>query len=961
MRSTLRFKSYIAYPYFLLVIVFCSLLHCINIQAQTLGGSRATGAVLPKEYQYLGLEEGLYSDFFLVEIAGSTKHQLRELGMVFCRRLGANSYIVRMPRLVNSKIKPITGIKVYGQVSSLWKIPKHLIELPANKVQTFLLATSNPQALHKLLTQEQGVSLTPLSGHQSVKVSCSLSQIKALLNNPLIEAVTQESLNPQVESRVIDMNLNPNTVNALKSHYPDLQGQGMLISIQEPRYDITDIDLLGKNIPSGLESSLTNSHSTDMATVIAGRGNSSYKGAGVAPMANISSSDFADVLPDPASDYQRLGIAIQNHSYGTEMESFYGVLAQAYDQSAIDNPSLLHVFSAGNQGLESPTDGIYQGVEGYANLTGNFKMSKNSLVVSAVDTIGNTIGFPSKGPAYDGRVKPEIVAYSSVGSSNAAALVSGTVGLLQQAYQEGFGMPAPAALIKALIINSARDAGEEGLDFRTGYGSLDALRTVRAIKNAQFIEGSVNSNETQSFSLNVPENARNLKITLVWADAPAAVNSAVALMNDLDLSVLTPTASLIEPWVLNASAEALGAAAVRGKDRLNNVEQVSLVQPEAGVYTLQVEGFDMIDASQSFYIAYHYDLASQFEFTFPTATDYMPFNGETTGYIRWNETLDAVKGSLEYRFLGEEEWRTITNDAFLSEGHFRWQAPDTTAKAQIRMKIGEEEYLSETFKIARPTRVSVGFNCGDSLLFRWPTQENSTDYQLYALQGDVMVPVALSQDTSIIVKPAVLNAQFFAIAPRGSNGDSWARTETINYELQENVCYISSFFAENAESEGVRLTLRLSDEYQVNSVIFERVGSNALLLGEVYSNNRQASFLDSNPQEGLNEYRAIVVLDDGTRIVSEVQEVFMLVESQYSIFPNPLPLGEPLRVFSKTLESQATVIRIYDNMGRLVWESDIISNRDFLDIPFHIPGLYIYQLEKDGEIVMRKKLLVNWY
>src|SRR5690606_36356033 len=115
----------------------------------------------------------------------------------------------------------------------------------------------------------------------------------------------------------------------------------------------------------------------------------------------VSSSDFANLMPDPDDYFDEVNAWTQNHSYGTVVENQYGVMAEAYDENAVRLPLLLHVFSAGNSGTETPTNGPYAGIAGVANLTGNFKMAKNLLTVGAVDTLGNPQSFSSRGPAFD--------------------------------------------------------------------------------------------------------------------------------------------------------------------------------------------------------------------------------------------------------------------------------------------------------------------------------------------------------------------------------------------------------------------------------------------------------------------------------------------------------------------------------------------------------------------------------
>src|SRR4030095_10435784 len=125
--------------------------------------------------------------------------------------------------------------------------------------------------------------------------------------------------------------------------------------------------------------------------------------------------------------YQQYNVSVQNHSYGTGIENFYAADAMAYDASVITRSTLTHVFSAGNSGGSASASGIYTGITGFANLTGSFKMAKDIITVGHTDSFGIVLPLSSRGPAYDGRLKPELVAFGEDGSSGAAAIVSGIV------------------------------------------------------------------------------------------------------------------------------------------------------------------------------------------------------------------------------------------------------------------------------------------------------------------------------------------------------------------------------------------------------------------------------------------------------------------------------------------------------------------------------------------------------
>jgi hypothetical protein len=141
----------------------------------------------------------------------------------------------------------------------------------------------------------------------------------------------------------------------------------------------------------------------------------------VARAARITSHSYASLLPEPDANLARQQVSVQNHSYGTAIENYYGLEAQGYDRQSRALPALLHVFSAATRACWPAPKGR-TAAAAVANLTGQFKMSKNSVSVGATDALGQVAPQSSRGPAHDGRVKPELVAFGDAGSSDAAAL-----------------------------------------------------------------------------------------------------------------------------------------------------------------------------------------------------------------------------------------------------------------------------------------------------------------------------------------------------------------------------------------------------------------------------------------------------------------------------------------------------------------------------------------------------------
>ena len=204
-------------------------------------------------------------------------------------------------------------------------------------------------------------------------IEADAAHYQQLLTLPELTFIDQVTDARYPESFLADPDIHVNRINQLHNEFPDLNGSGQTVSVKEEAYDPMDIDLRGRHRSHASEATTVSAHATDMATLIAGGGNTDPTSRGVVRETRLASSSFEVLLPD--TNYEALGIRVQNHSYGSRIESFYGAEAQAYDQSTQDQPSLLHVFSVGNSGLQTDSLGPYRAVPGFANLTGNYKLA----------------------------------------------------------------------------------------------------------------------------------------------------------------------------------------------------------------------------------------------------------------------------------------------------------------------------------------------------------------------------------------------------------------------------------------------------------------------------------------------------------------------------------------------------------------------------------------------------------
>ena len=237
--------------------------------------------------------------------------------------------------------------------------------------------------------------------------------------------------------------------------------------------------------------------------------------------------------------------------------------------------------------------------------------SKNIVTVGATDSGRNVVGFSSRGPTRDGRVKPDITAkgfatlstapnnqyVNENGTSMASPVVTGTVALLTQEWKQTFNnaKPLPAQL-KAVLIAGAVDTGTAGPDYTNGFGALDAKASTDLIiadggTGKRINTSTVAQGGTVDIPLTVSANG-NLRVVLVWTDPEVILLgddvATSALVNDLDLVVKDANGNQTLPYVLDKDNPF--NAATKGVNKVDNVEEVEIKPATAGTYHLIVNG-----------------------------------------------------------------------------------------------------------------------------------------------------------------------------------------------------------------------------------------------------------------------------------------------------------------------------------------------------------------------------------
>ena len=823
----------------------------------------------------------------------------------------------------NESLESNHTLKTILTVNNLWKLPSNFSNHTEDK--QYIIATDSIKELITNLKSIKIYDITILDNHLVIIKSNSKKIIDEIIALNSVSSISQESLQPKSESKIIDQNFSVNYINKANTNFPFVNGENQIISIKDDFFDLNDIDLLNKHIQSETQSAIVTSHATAMATIVSGLGNSSVLGKGVAQKANIQSSDFLNIYPDELGTLQ--GATTQNHSYGTLIENFYGSLANAYDSQLFLNPDLTHCFSAGNSGLQ-----------GYKSITGNFKQSKNSIVLGCIDQNEIIMPFSSKGPAYDGRVKPELVAFSTQGTSNSTALATGIITLMKQHYKTINNTSLTNTLTKAILINSAKDLGNTGPDFTYGYGNINANKSLKTISDNRIISGNLTSGQTNLHTITLPANAKNLKITLVWNDLPAAINSNISLVNDLNMEVISADNSTFLPWILNPDSPQ--QQAIRGKDKINTIEQVTIENPVSASYTINIIGSYLSNTSQDYSIAYEYELENRFEWNYPIHNDNFPYDGKTISPFKWDSSFSDIPGQLSISYNNGQTWEIISNDINLNNEQFIYTPTEQKfSKAKLKMTIDNIDYISDDFTISYDLNISTSLVCDGTTEINWDKPANVASFNIYQLTGDHLE----YKEQTINTTYAYTDGKIYTVTPVFDGSEGIKSESTLRYAQNSN-CYFELAFAEVFEENKVKIDARLFSLYNIKRIEVVKIINNTESVISIMNdiNSKTLSFLDAAPIKGINKYKINIILDNTNIISSLIFDAIYLGNDLFSVHPTLLSKNEDLNIEAKK-EGNA-IFYLYNISGQNTITSPLLSKTNNINLKNTASGIYIYKI-----------------
>ena len=411
-------------------------------------------------------------------------------------------------------------------------IRNQVLAAPALLSVTVTFFPDVPVARANQILTAEGVPFQKLSDTQW-QITLPESRLRPLAANDEVEAIDAAPAPPLPDNNnsraVINTNVLQNgTVNPAGTAitYAGATGQGVSVGVQDQGIDATHGDL---NVVASVAEAADGLHGTHVAGTIAGsgglsngtnaagtaNGGAAFQWRGQAPNAGLIASGDLDTASNMLTAIQSNSLDLYNRSqsygfdgnYDAENNRIDGLIRGGVSSGGTTVPGRLLVTSAGNHGTtpnnQQPAAGGTLGstinAAGGTEYFSITKQLKNAIVVGNQSSLATaaTVSLAagsSLGPAFDGRIKPDVLALGTNvistatngggncgvaagtilangyvgcnGTSMASPAIAGGAAQLLEVWQNTYNAPIGAtldanpplpALLRALVIETATD------------------------------------------------------------------------------------------------------------------------------------------------------------------------------------------------------------------------------------------------------------------------------------------------------------------------------------------------------------------------------------------------------------------------------------------------------------------------------------------------------------------------
>jgi subtilisin family serine protease len=640
------------------------------------------------------VEDMNYIIAFNGPIDENMKEEVIELGVELVEYIPDFSYLSRLSSKIIPDVVELPFVEEVIVYQPEYKINPLLEQNRINsvrdngKVEVRIATFDDPSVLDEYIEKIEGIIVDTTKDEVIVEMNRNdIEQLAELSSVKYIEPMVERVLFNDVARGYMGVN------NLALTGY---EGQGQVVCVCDTGIDtgvnnsnmhkdfqgrIDAIYPLGRSTADDVHG-----HGTHVSGSVLGSGDrSNGQITGIAPEAHLVMQSVLDSggglggLPNDLNTLfqqgSNAGARIHTNSWGAAVGGQYTADSQDVDEYVWNNDDMIILFSAGNSG-----DG-YSGTQ--YNSIGAPGTAKNCITVGATENNRPSKGtagdnpdeiayFSSRGDCDDGRTKPDIVApgtwilstKSSVapvsnywedydtyyaymgGTSMSTPLTAGAVAVAREYMVDEWNHTPSAAMMKAAIINGGTDLGFGFPSRDQGWGRISLEDSLRS-KEYEYVDQdySLATNQTKNFTYAVESTNTPLRVTLVWSDYPGSTSASKALVNDLDVKITSPSGTV---YYGNDFSQPYDTS----YDRVNNVENIYINNPEIGNYTVEVKGYNVPQGPQPFALFSSGDFGTAaVDDEDPTCSITSPNNGATVDgmlTINANATDNVAVEKVEF-------------------------------------------------------------------------------------------------------------------------------------------------------------------------------------------------------------------------------------------------------------------------------------------------------------------------
>ncbi len=675
----------------------------------------------------------------LVQVTGPlTSEEILSLEAAGATLLGymqENTYIAQVPGSALKTLETLPVVVWTGHYHPAYKIQSGLLQRGEERIEVNMVIFR--QLDDEARRDEIHTAVSSLGGEITAEDQWSMT-MRALVPPAAVAdlaALPQISWIDRYDPPVTNMNNIRISTGATTAWSGGYNGTGIVGEVKDNGIEQGHPDF--GNLIGTYGGPTVDSHGTCTFGIVFGDGSGSGNASGMMP---DGGGVFCDWYASRGASLNNLvntwGGVFQSNSWSQGWtDSDYNSYSQEDDQAIVDYDAMMfYSASNSNYGVGSETCSVDAAAKNTVAVGAVFHQNTSTLTDDQWENhgSGNT---PGQGPAADGRIKPDLCgffdwiyctdrtgssgySYTNYyddfgGTSGACPIVAGGAGLAYEMYEAnhfgnnpGGGTPHSATIKAMLIANAYQYSLSDATRYQQGWGLVDVDRIYDAGPNMFIQDGGNPLSTGQSWSTAVERQSAGepMKISLVWNDEPGESSSSKALINDLDLTVTSPGGTVYRGNV--GLVNNLWSSSGGSSDRLNNVENVFIQNPESGTWTIQVSAYNV-------------------------AQDNDPAGGVNQDF--------SVVASMVYGSCLDDIYEP--NNSFATAA-----APFGGTISELRICDGDEDYFSFYAEAGNNIQVDIDFihADGDLSLYLYGPSQSLLDSSTTSTDGETVSATAVS-------------------------------------------------------------------------------------------------------------------------------------------------------------------------------------------------------------------------